>query len=139
VAKKEEVVKKITENQAMDRVIFLDIFSDMSKLYNLSDVIIFPVRNMHGKFDIPLAAVEPMACEKPVIVSDLPILREFATEKNSITVHAGNIQELVDAVFDLQDHPEKRESLGKAGRKFCQENLDIKSVAAIYEQIYQKL
>ena len=137
--KKEAVVKKLTENKAMDRAVFLDIFSDMSKLYNLSDVIIFPVRNMHGKFDVPLAAVEPMACEKPVIVSDLPILKEFASEKNSITIHAGNTQELAQAIFDLQNNPDKRTSLGKEGRKFCQEHLDIKQVAHIYEQIYQKL
>ena len=139
IAKKEEVVKKLTANKVLDRVVFIDIFSDMAKLYNLSDIIIFPVRNMHGKFDVPLAAVEPMACEKPVIVSDLPILKEFATEKNSITVQAGNMQELATAIFDLQDHPEKRKALGKEGRNFCEENLDIKKVAGIYEQIYTKL
>ncbi len=139
VAKKEAVVKKFTDNQVLDCVVFIDIFADMAKLYNLTDVIIFPVQNMRGKFDVPLAAVEPMACEKPVIVSDLPILKEFANEKNSVTVHAGNTQELAAAIFDLQDHPEKRKSLGQAGRKFCQEHLDIKKVAAIYEQIYQKL
>jgi glycosyltransferase involved in cell wall biosynthesis len=94
---------------------------------------------MHGKFDVPLAAVEPMACEKPVIVSDLPILKEFATPENSVTIHAGNTQELAAAIFDLQDHPEKRKSLGQAGRRFCQEHMDIKKVANIYEQIYQKL
>lgn len=139
IAKKEEVVKKLAENKVSDRVIFIDIFSDMAKLYNLSDIIIFPVRNMHGKFDVPLAAVEPMACERPIIVSDLPILKEFATEKNSITVRAGNTQELATAIFDLQDHPEKRKALGEEGRKFCQENLDIKKVAGVYAQIYEKL
>jgi glycosyltransferase involved in cell wall biosynthesis len=139
VAKKEEVVKKLTARKVSDRAIFIDIFTDMPKLYNLSDVIIFPVRNMHGKFDVPLAAIEPMACEKPVIVSDLPILKEFAGEKNSITIRAGNTRDLARAIFDLQDHPEKRTSLGREGRKFCQENFDIKKIAHIYEQIYQKL
>ncbi|MDZ4384881.1 MAG: glycosyltransferase family 4 protein [Candidatus Moranbacteria bacterium] len=139
IAKKEWVVKKFTENKVLDRVVFIDIFSDMAKLYNLSDIVIFPVRNMHGKFDIPLAAVEPMACKKPVIVSDLPILKEFANEKNSITVHAGNIRELADEIFNLQDHPEKRKILGEEGRKFCEENFDIKKVAAVYEKIYEKL
>ena len=138
IAKKEWVVQEFTKKGVLDRVVFVEIFP-MDKLYNLSDVIIFPVRNMHGKFDMPLAVVEPMACEKPVVVSDLPILKEFANEKNSVTIHAGNTQELAAAIFDLQDHPEKRKALGQAGRKFCQEHLDIKKVAAIYEQIYQKL
>ncbi|MDP1883944.1 MAG: glycosyltransferase family 4 protein [Candidatus Moranbacteria bacterium] len=139
IRKKAEVAERLQKHSAQDLVIFIDIFPDMAALYNLSDVIIFPVRNMRGKFDVPLAAVEPMACEKPVIVSDLPILKEFANEKNSLTVHAGNIRELAGAIFDLQDHPEKRKTLGKEGRKFCEENFDIRKVAAIYEKIYEKL
>lgn len=138
IAKKEWVVQKLTEKNVLDRVVFVEIFP-MDKLYNLSDVIIFPVQNMHGKFDMPLAVVEPMACEKPVIVSDLPILKEFATTANSLTIKRGDMEHLAQAIFDLQDHPEKRKSLGLAGRKFCQENLDIKNIARIYEQIYQKL
>ncbi|EKE11294.1 MAG: glucosyltransferase [uncultured bacterium] len=138
IAKKEWVVRKFTEKNVLDRVIFVEIFP-MDKLYNLSDVIIFPVQNMHGKFDMPLAVVEPMACEKPIIVSDLPILKEFATPANSITIKKGDMEHLAQAIIDLQDHPEKRISLGQAGRKFCQEHLDIKQVAHIYEQIYQKL
>ncbi|MFA7209255.1 MAG: glycosyltransferase family 4 protein [Parcubacteria group bacterium] len=139
IRKKAEVIERLQKNSVLDRIIFIDIFPDMAALYNLSDVIIFPVRNMRGKFDVPLAAVEPMACKKPVIVSDLPILKEFANEKNSITVHAGNTRELADGIFDLQDHPEKRSALGEGGREFCEENLDIKKVAAIYGKIYEKL
>jgi len=139
IQKKSEVIEKLKSADALDRAVFVDIFSDMTKLYNLSDVIIFPVQNMKGKFDVPLAAIEPMACEKPVIVSDLPILKEFANEKNSITIERGNPKQLADAIFDLYAHPEKRTVLGKAGRQFCEENFDIKKVADIYAQIYAKL
>lgn len=139
ISKKDKVIARMKARNVLDRAIFVDIFSDMAKLYNLSDVIIFPVQNMRGKFDVPLAAVEPMACEKPVIVSDLPILKEFAQDGNSVTIQKGNIDELASAIFDLYQNPEKRTALGKAGRKFCEENFDIKKVADIYSQIYAKL
>jgi glycosyltransferase involved in cell wall biosynthesis len=139
IAKKTEVMEELQKYNALDLTIFVDIFSDMAVLYNLSDIIIFPVQNMRGKFDVPLAAIEPMACEKPVIISDLPILKEFSNTTNSITIEKGNVAQLATAIFDLYANPEKRVSLGKGGRKFCEENFDIKKVAAIYEQIYAKL
>lgn len=137
--KKKEARNKLQTANILDQVIFTDTFSDMAKLYNLSDAVIFPVRDMKGKFDVPLAAIEPMACEKPVIVSNLPILKEFANENNSVTIERGNIAQLKDAILDLYATPEKRTKIGKNSRKFVEENFDIKKVAEIYRQIYEKL
>lgn len=137
--KKQEAIEKLTREDALDRVVFTDTYSDMAKLYNLSDIVIFPVRNMQGKFDVPLAAIEPMACEKPVIISDLPILQEFAKNDNSVIIKTGDFKELVTAIFDLQKNPEKRISLGKAARKFTEENFDIKKVAEKYREVYMKI
>ena len=49
------------------------------------------------------------------------------------------MQQLVDAILDLYANREKRSTLGKAGRKFCEENFDIKKVSETYAQIYAKL
>lgn len=138
--KKKEVVAKLEQHHLLDRVIFHDDGKfNMADIYNLCDISIFPVQNMHGKFDVPLVVVEAMACEKPVIISNLPILKEFANETNSVTIEKDNVQQLVGAIFDLYQNPEKCEALGKGGRKFCEENFNIKKVAAAYEQVYEKL
>lgn len=139
IQKKTEVIDRLTIEDCLDRAIFTDTVADMATLFNLSDVVIFPVQNMIGKFDVPLAAIEPMACEKPVIVSDLPILKEFANEKNSLTIERGNLDQLAAAILDLYQNPDKRKTLGQGGRKFCEENFDIKKVASMYEQIYNQL
>ncbi|MFA6973551.1 MAG: glycosyltransferase family 4 protein [Parcubacteria group bacterium] len=139
ILKKEEIMKKIAQQGLVEQVLFINTYADMAQLYNLSDVIIFPVRNMRGKFDVPLAAIEPMACEKPVIISDLPILQEFANPENSVTIERGNVAQLKDAILELYDNPDKRSALGKGGRKFCAENFDIKKVAEIYQKIYEEL
>jgi len=139
ILKKEAVMKKVSAHALSAMVIFVNTYADMAKLYNLSDVIIFPLQDMRGKFDVPLAAIEPMACEKPVIVSDLPILREFANENNSVTIERGNVEQLKNAILDLYDNPEKRIALGRNGRKFVTDNFDIEKIAGIYQKIYENL
>jgi phosphatidylinositol alpha-1,6-mannosyltransferase len=138
--KKKEVVEKLQKNDLLAKVAFHDDGKyNMTDIYNLADISIFPVQNMHGKFDIPLVVVEAMACEKAVIVSNLPILREFTSEITAVTITKGNVPELTVAIIDLYENPEKRNSLGKNGRKFCEEHFDIKKVSAKYERLYKNL
>ena len=138
--KKTEVVKKLEENNLLEKVSFFDDGSyKMADVYNLCDVSLFPVSDMKGKFDIPLAVVEAMACEKPVILSDLPILSELSNGQNSVIIEKGNVKQLVAAILDLYESPEKRASIGRAAREFVKERFDIKKVAEIYKQIYEKL
>jgi glycosyltransferase involved in cell wall biosynthesis len=137
--KKQQIIKKITGTTLADKIIFTDTFSNMSKIYNLADVILFPVKNMKGKFDIPLVIPEAWACEKPVIVSDLPIFSEFVNVENSVKIRKDSVEKLVRAIQDLYQNPAKREKLGKTGRKFAEKHFDIKKTAQEYEKIYKSL
>jgi glycosyltransferase involved in cell wall biosynthesis len=138
--KKKEVVEIFKKNNLLDRVAFHDDGSyEMPDIYNLCDISVFPVRDMIGKFDVPLAVIEAMACEKPVIISDLPILGEFAKEENSVKIEKGNVAELNSKILDLYNNHEKRSVLGKNARLYVEENFDINSIAKQYQAIYEKL
>ncbi|NTW27259.1 MAG: glycosyltransferase family 4 protein [Candidatus Moranbacteria bacterium] len=137
--KKDEVVATLKERGIFEKIIFTDTFTDMPKLYNLSDVVIFPVRNMEGKFDVPLAVIEAFACEKPVIVSNLPILEEFSSSENAVMIDAKDSAQLPAAIIDLFENREKCEKIGKAARAYTLENFDIKDVANQYSEAYTKL
>lgn len=137
--KQAEISDKIQAQRISEKVIFVDTFSEMRKIYNLSDVILFPVSDMKGKFDVPLVIPEAQACEKPVVVSDLPIFREFANESNSVIIRKGNQEDLIVAIVDLFKNPEKRKVIGEKGAVFARENFDIKKVAQKYENIYEKI
>ena len=145
-AKKKKAVKeKLKKYQLLEKVSFHDEHAiddgnfNMADFYNLCDVSLFPVANMHGKFDIPLVVVEAMACEKPVVLSNLPILAELGNEQNAVIIESGSVTSLTSTVLDLYNHPEKRERLGRAARKFVAERFDIQKVAAVYEEIYKTL
>lgn len=139
-AKKREVIKILKKNNLFEQVAFHDDGTyDMADIYNLCDISIFPVRNMQGKFDVPLAVIEAMACEKPVIISNLPILQEFAKENNSVKIEKGDLFQLNTQILSLYNGSEKRKMLGLNARKYVEENFDINSVAKQYEEIYNKL
>jgi glycosyltransferase involved in cell wall biosynthesis len=138
--KKKEVVKKLKGSGVLDKVSFFDNGSyKMALVYNLCDVSLFPVENMRGKFDIPLAVVEAMACEKPMILSDLPILKELTSPASSVIIRRGDVEALTRSILDLYNDPGKREQMGKEARKFVEERFDINNIAAIYQKIYEIL
>lgn len=137
--KKEAVIELLKQNGILEKVVFSDTFADMPKLFNLADVIVFPVRDMFGKFDVPLVVIEAMACEKPIIISDLPILQEFSNAGNSVIIKTGDFQQFVSANVELFQNESRREGLGKAARKYAVENFDIRNVAKQYEEVYKNL
>lgn len=138
--KKKEVVEKLKKNNLLEKVSFFDDGSyKMPPVYNLCDISIFPVQDMKGKFDVPLAVIEAMACEKPVIISDLPVLQEFANPENSVKIKTGDWKALENAIVELYENPEKRKNIGQAARAYVENNFDIKNVAREYEKIYEAI
>jgi glycosyltransferase involved in cell wall biosynthesis len=138
--KKELVIKELKNEGLLNRVSFHDTWHrKMSDLYNMCDISIFPVKNMYGKFDIPLAVIEAMACKKAMIISDIPILREFSNDNNSVSVSRDDHHELSRAIIELFENKEKRKEIAENGMSFVQENFDIKKSAQKYAELYEKL
>ncbi len=138
--KKEEVIEKLKENNLLEKVSFHDDGNyKMSDIYNICDVSLFPVQNMKGKFDIPLVAIEAMACGKPVIISDIPILKEFSNENNSIQIKAGHTEEIINAILSLYNDKEKSTYLGTYARTYVEDNFNIQKAAQKYSKIYKSL
>lgn len=138
--KKRKVVERLKESGYIDQVSFLDDQGyKMSDIYNLCDISIFPVRTMAGKFDIPLAVIEAMACGKPVIASNIERLRYFLNDKNSILINPGDCEALKEKILELYNNPKKSTELGIAGKEYVTQNFDIVKIVKEYEEIYKSL
>jgi len=137
--KKEETLRIIKENNLEDYVKIPDTFTTLEKVYNLANVAAFPVENMKGKFDVPLVVIEAMACEKPAIISDLPIFEEFANNQNSVKIETGNMEKFFQVVLDVKKNPARYSEIGKNARKFVEESFNIKKVAEKYQEVYNNL
>ena len=138
-AKKRDVIARLHELGIADRVRFTDTYSNMNAVYNLSDIILFPVTDMRGKFDVPLAMVEPYLCEKPVIASPLPQLAEFSNPAINVILPTADSTALADAIATLADDAVARAQLGAHAAAFARDMFTISTIANAYEDIYRRL
>lgn len=137
--KKNEIEKRFTGADLLEYVSFPGTISDMTDLYNSADLVIFPVADLKGKFDVPLVIIEAYACKKPVILSDLPEFHEFANDDICVTIPKDSGAKLIEKVAYLRENIEVRESLGRKARAFVEQHFDLKNTAKQYENIYNDL
>ncbi len=141
--KKESIIKKLEKLELTNKVVFANMNYlkkwGMSNAYNLYDIALFPIHNMKGKFDVPLVVPEAMACRKANILSNLPMLREFANHSNAVMIEKNNTKELTQAILDLYNNPEKREEIATNGMNFVRRNFNIEFIAEEYNDLYDKL
>lgn len=135
--KKQQVLDQLASQGLTNHVVFTDTIEDMPALYNLADIIVFPVGNMEGKFDVPLAVIEAMACAKPVIVSDLPVLAEFTSAENALIVSANDRVQFTEKVGILAENHELRGTLGQKARQYAATHYDIRKIAKRYGELYE--
>jgi len=139
-AQKKQSVLRILEQAGISNFIrFTDTISDMPGLYNISDIIVFPVGNLYGKFDIPLVIPEAQACAKPVILSDLEQFSEFTSPDNSIIVKRNGSIDLAHAIETLRINKDYRLRLGNNARVFALKTFSIEHVAKEYEFLYASI
>ena len=137
--KKAQVQKRFADANLLEYVAFSDTITDMPALYNSADLVVFPVENLRGKFDVPLIIIEAYACGKPVVLSDLPQFREFANDDICVTIPKDSGAKLIEKVAYLRDNKAERLHLGENARRFTEENFDLKNTARQYEEIYASL
>lgn len=139
VAKKNEVMGKFKEAGLGNLFHCSDTFGDLPGLYNLADIVAFPVGDMKGKFDIPLVVIEAYACAKPVILSDIPLFREFSDDSISVTIPRGDGDAFLAAVERFDNDRTLAKMMGLAARAYAEKEFDLKQTAKQYAAVYENL
>ncbi|MFQ5729893.1 MAG: glycosyltransferase family 4 protein, partial [Waddliaceae bacterium] len=136
---KKEMQVAFARANLLERVIFLDSFDNMLGLLSLSDIVVFPVRKMFYKSEIPMVLLEALAMEKPIIVSDIPPLNEIMKDDVGELIPPGEAEYLTKALRRLLDDPQSREAKGKNGRNMILKEFDIRHSAEKYQNLYHML
>jgi phosphatidyl-myo-inositol alpha-mannosyltransferase len=78
------------------------------------------------------------ACATPVVASDIEGYREVTTTETSLSVAAGDVPALVDAVEKLLGDEPRRSAMGDAARKLALERYSWQDIARRLEAVYER-
>lgn len=87
-----------------------------------------------------LVLVEALACECPVVVSDMPAIRDVVIDGvTGLVCKQRDSVDLAAKVCFLLSHPDQGEKLGKAGRLRVQENFDWSVTSRRYAALIDEM
>ncbi len=92
----------------------------------------------------PVSVLEAMACEVPVIASDLPSLREWINhDENGLLVNPQDVRALANLMLDVLGNPEKQAQFGKRGRAIVQQranhHFEMEKMEVLYQQLIKQI
>ncbi len=134
-------IEKSVRNKRLTNISMLNSIehSELIKYYHIAQIFVLPTY-YEG---LPNAVLEAMACELPVIASNVSgIPEQIEDNVTGFMVPPGDVQCFYKKIVELLDSPDKRTTLGKNARKKVLENftwnLVAKRIADNYQQILEK-
>lgn len=132
-------LEKIVERENLeDKVIFPGRVpnKDLPDYYAATDVFVLPSVSRLEAFGI--VALEAMASEVPVVVSDIPGVREVITEgRNGLLAEPMNPHDIAGKIRIMLENPEMAKRMGKRGRERVLKNFTWEKVAEDIEKVYE--
>jgi glycosyltransferase involved in cell wall biosynthesis len=134
-----EAMERLAERIGVeDRVRFLGRVSQegLPKVYAACDVFVLPSVSRLEAFGI--VALEAMATGKPVVVADIPGVREVIEDgREGLLTDPINPQDLAEKIRRLLDDPALRQEMGRRGREKVLASFTTEAVADQVFQVYQ--
>lgn len=127
--------RKLDEWHRSGLVEVLGFQSDVESLLVQSNIIVLP----SYREGLPKILIEAAACARPVVTTDVPGCRDsIVPYKTGLLVKAKDAEELANAIQVLVDNPEKRKSMGRAGRAWAETEFSIEKVVDAHLEIYSR-
>jgi glycosyltransferase involved in cell wall biosynthesis len=139
-SEKGEFDRKITAllgaSGATDRVHFPGYVNNIEAYFRASDLFIFPSL----KEGLPNVVLEAMASSVPVILTPFPTLsEELGRPGREFMLVERRPEDLAAAVERLARHAGLRRDLGRSGRRWLEQTMDLEHVLDRYAALYHEL
>ena len=100
----------------------------------------FPEMERYGFYFSPIKLFEYMACGKPVVATDIDIVRDIVRSDNcGLIVPPGDSEALAKGIITIAGSPEKCAIMGEAGRKACLEKYTWEAVGGSIAGVLRSL
>lgn len=100
-----------------------------------ADLILFPTLMWEG---FGIVAGEALACEKPLISSDFPAVRE-ACGKYGLWIKPGDIDSLAKKIEMIYSDPKLRNKISKGGREWIKNNFSWDQIYKNHKKVWESL
>jgi glycosyltransferase involved in cell wall biosynthesis len=137
--RRNEVLKYIKESNIEPFIKIIGKQEDISEIYNIADIIVFPFISLFSVMDIPLSILEAMACEKPVIATDVGSISELINNSNGLLIEPDNVQQLNIAIITLLQDTQLCSLLAKNAREIIINRYDIRKVSNDIRNMYSSM
>ena len=115
---------------------YMGFHQDIPTLYANSHIICLP----SYREGFPKSLIEAAAAKRAVVTTDVPGCRDaIIPNKTGLLVPVKDSQKLADALKWLIESPQKRITMGTAGRKLAEEEFSIEKVVLDHLNIYMDL
>ncbi len=119
-----------------DEVRFLGKLEPVEEVLSIADVMLMP----SGSETFGLAALEAMACEVPVVSSDIGGLPELNVHgETGYLCKLGDIDAMTEAVVDILSDEAKQKKMAEAARKRAVGMFDAAQIVPQYESVYERV
>jgi glycosyltransferase involved in cell wall biosynthesis len=115
--------------------------SEAPRYYSLIDIAPFPRRPaLVTDLISPLKPLEAMAMRKAVAVSSCAAMREMVKHGSTgLIFNAGDLASLTETLDALLSDPDRRRSLGEAGRRYVEQERTWKATASTIAAVHEEL
>lgn len=124
------------QNGLGDKCSFVGWRSDVNRYLSAMDVFVF-----HSKSEgLGQVAIEAAAVGLPMVLPDLPCLREVFRENNqALFAEAGSVRQYADTIEHLIESPTTRAALGSAARSRVTHDFSEDTMGILYDQLFRCL
>jgi len=119
-----------------DNIVFTGSVDDVSVYLREADVYI----STSYREGMPLAVLEAMAWQVPVIASDIPGNRSVIEHgKTGLLYQVGDIEALAGAIRQVTEEPERAQERARRGRLLVEECYSVGAAIRAYEHLYAEI
>ena len=115
-------------------------FEDVPSFISACDVglVILP-DNVSARIRVTLKGFEYWACEKPIVVSELPALKEIVSPDTGLFYKPGNPEDLAEKIYILLEDKCISRKMGRAGRDLVEKKYSWNKLATEFVTICESM
>lgn len=122
---KESIIKKTKNNK---NIIIKGYLNNVKEYIKSCDIVVFPYRSSSLILGLSITAIEAMAMEKPIIISDVSCLAPLVDNKVNGYIYKDK-EELKNLLIYLSKNAKVRKKISKKAGEKVKNNFDIEKIA----------